>query len=197
VFKLQVHKDQEESGRLVRELLASGATRAPATVLSVTRGRVSELTGFAVKHHLLFIACELTIRVEPPGDAPFETTFAQILGGDVVAWLRGKPADFCAIYDPANRERIALDVVTWGEQKTRELDESKRLAAEWQEGGGVEGHLARLQSMMANPAASLPPAPPAPAPPAADPLARLGELRAAGALTEAEFAAEKARLLGL
>jgi hypothetical protein len=42
------------------------------------------------------------------------------------------------------------------------------------------------------------PAPAAPAPPPADPLAqlqKLGELRAAGVLTDAEFEAQKARIL--
>jgi hypothetical protein len=49
--------------------------------------------------------------------------------------------------------------------------------------------------------AAPPPAPPAPPPPAADApdmleqLQKLGELRAAGVLTEAEFAAQKAKIL--
>ena len=43
------------------------------------------------------------------------------------------------------------------------------------------------------------PAPPAPAPPAADPIAQLKELAALkdqGILTDAEFAAQKAKILG-
>jgi hypothetical protein len=44
-----------------------------------------------------------------------------------------------------------------------------------------------------------PPPPPAPAAPAADPIAQLkdlGELRAAGVLTDDEFAVQKAKILG-
>jgi hypothetical protein len=48
------------------------------------------------------------------------------------------------------------------------------------------------------PEAAPPPAPPAPAAPAADPLEQLktlGELRQSGVLTEAEFEAQKAKIL--
>ena len=51
----------------------------------------------------------------------------------------------------------------------------------------------------AEPAPAAPPAPPAPAAPAADPIAQLkqlGELHAQGVLTDDEFAAQKAKLLG-
>lgn len=65
---------------------------------------------------------------------------------------------------------------------------------------------AHRRAGLAGTAPAAPPAPPAPAaPPAAAPsdldemlerLTRLGELRAAGVLTEEEFAAQKARIVG-
>ncbi len=68
----------------------------------------------------------------------------------------------------------------------------------------VGGHMANKQAAaaqeQAQPAPEYAPAPaPAPAAPAADPIAQLTQLAAlkdSGALTEAEFEAEKAKILG-
>jgi hypothetical protein len=74
---------------------------------------------------------------------------------------------------------------------TPQLEAIKSLAAEFQQSGGIAGHLDRLQSIGVNPPAG-PPQPPADG---VDGLRRLGELRASGALTEKQFAAAKAELL--
>ena len=65
----------------------------------------------------------------------------------------------------------------------------------------VGGHMANKQAAQAQQAAPEAPAAPAPAPAAAapDPVAQLTQLAAlkdSGALTEAEFEAEKAKILG-
>lgn len=73
-----------------------------------------------------------------------------------------------------------------------------------QQGRDAQAQLAELQRQQqvdAQVAAALAQAPAAPAPAPAtgdviDQLTRLGELRAAGVLTEEEFAAQKARVLG-
>jgi hypothetical protein len=72
---------------------------------------------------------------------------------------------------------------------------TRRQAERWAQQG--EAAPAYMQAVPA-PQAAAPPAPPAAAP-AADPieqLERLGELRDKGVLTDAEFEAQKAKLLG-
>jgi Short C-terminal domain len=63
----------------------------------------------------------------------------------------------------------------------------------------VAGRVAMNQQASAQPAAPAPPAAPVPGPVGVDrlhaELTKLGELRAAGLLTDEEFAAQKARLL--
>jgi hypothetical protein len=195
VFKFKVQRDKEESERLVKDLLANGGTRSPATVLSVRRGRVTELTGLGIEEQLRFWECKVNVRVEPPNGAPFEAAFTQILEHRMLGALKVRPAAFNVIYDPANLNRIALDIITWREQQIREmtpqLNAIKSMAAEFQQSGGIAGHLDRLQSIGANPPAG----PPQPPPDGVDELTRLGELRASGALTEKQFAAAKAELL--
>jgi hypothetical protein len=192
VFKPRVHRDQEGSERLVRELLASGGTRSPATVLSVRQGMVVQNT-FKGPHK--FSNCEVRVLVEPSNGAQFETTFSQVFEALLLPVLRTTPAAFNVIYDAADQSRIALDVITYREELKRELtpqlNQIKSLAAEFEQSGGNKGHQARLQGMAANP-------PAAPPPPTPDPLAeleRLGQLRASGALSEEQFAEAKAELL--
>ena len=65
---------------------------------------------------------------------------------------------------------------------------SRRQAGKWAE-----------QDQQAQPQQAAPPAPAAPAPAAPDPIAQLrelGELHAQGILTDEEFAAQKAKILG-
>jgi hypothetical protein len=198
VFKFQVHRDQEESEQLVKELLASGATRAPATVLSLTEGRRSSLTGLGVKHQLAYVECAFAVQVSPEGEAPFNAGFEQILSADIRGVLITNPSDFQAIYDPANRERIALDTVTWREQMQREGEPWRGASAAFQQGGGVEGHMARVNSLIANGPGPLDlPVVPVAAP-AVDPLAelsRLADLHDRGVVSDEEFATLKAKLL--
>jgi hypothetical protein len=73
---------------------------------------------------------------------------------------------------------------------------TRRQAERWAQQG--EAAPAYMQAVPA-PQAAAPAAAPAPAAPAADPieqLERLGELRDKGLLTDAEFAEQKAKLLG-
>jgi Short C-terminal domain len=179
MFKLGVYRDRDESVRLVNELLASGGTRSPATVLSFRRGRESSLTGVPMKLRLRFITCELAVRVQPEGGAPFEKTFTQVLAGDLEGLIRAKPDALEAIYDPARPDRIALDVVTYREQLHEANAGLQEQLAAWQRSGGVAG---AIDAAMASTPGGL------------DSLERLEGLRASGALSEDEFQAAKARL---
>src|SRR3954463_4786659 len=100
VFKFRVQRDKEEAERLVKDPLATGATRSPATVLSVRRGRVTELTGLGIEQQLRFWECKVNVRVEPPNGAQFETEFTQILEHRMLGALKLNPAAFSVIYDP-------------------------------------------------------------------------------------------------
>lgn len=73
---------------------------------------------------------------------------------------------------------------------------SRRQAQRWAEQGQAQpGYMAPVQEQQ-----YAPPPPPAPAPPAEDPqitkLKELGQLHEQGILTDEEFAAQKAKLLG-
>jgi hypothetical protein len=70
---------------------------------------------------------------------------------------------------------------------------SRRQATRWAQQGGGYPQYAQAPHYQA------PPPPPPPAPAAADPIAQLkelGELRQQGILTDEEFAAQKAKILG-
>ena len=182
-YKLRVDRDREESVQLINELLAEGAPRARATVLSLRRGRESALTGL-LGGFVLNVTCELRVRVEPAGAEPFETTFTQILVGDMVGLLRTRPDALEAIYDPARPERIALDVVTYRQQLRQAATDMQAQVTAWQQGGGVPGAVEAAKAA-------------APKPPVLDPdeqLRKLEQLRAAGTLSEAQFELAKQNL---
>lgn len=74
---------------------------------------------------------------------------------------------------------------------------SRRQAERWQEQGGQQPMEYRYEAQQppgGQPAAAPPPA--AAAPSSLDQLKELGELKAQGILTEEEFAAQKAKILG-
>jgi hypothetical protein len=126
------------------------------------------------------------VRVQPAVVEPFETTFTQILVGDMVGLLRSRPDALEAIYDPARPERIALDVVTYRQQLRQAATDMQAQVAAWQQGGGVAG---AIEAAMAA----------APKPPVLDPgdqLRKLEELRAAGTLSDAQFDLAKQHLGG-
>jgi hypothetical protein len=184
-YKLRVDRDREESVELINELIAEGAARAPATVLSLRLGRESALTGL-LGGFVLNVTCELRVRVEPAVVEPFETTFTQILVGDMVGLLRSRPDALEAIYDPARPPRIALDVVTYRQQLREAVTDMVAQNAAWQQGGGVAGAVEAARAA-------------APKPPVLDPgdqLRKLEELRAAGTLSEAQFELAKQSLGG-
>jgi hypothetical protein len=176
----KVYRDREETVRLVNELLAEGAPRAPATVLKLKRGRETSLTGWGVKRQMVNILCKLDVRVEPADGEPFETTFTQIFAGDMVGLLRSRPDGLQAIWDPAHPERIALDVVTVREELREQAIAMQAQLTAWQQGGGVAGAIAAA-SPMASPDMQ---------------LRRLEALKAAGVLSEADFERAKEGLAG-
>jgi hypothetical protein len=111
----------------------------------------------------------LTLRVEPDDAPPFDA--------ETSAWLRDRPLWVVGVlYDPSDHRKVVLD---WSPEA---------------QSAAVQESLLRGQLL-----GPLTPKPANPAPKADDPLDRLSklaDLHERGALTDAEFEAEKHKLLG-
>jgi hypothetical protein len=183
------------SKKLKKELEASGK-RANATIveiaekgMAVTRGAEGVIgnTELALKTHL---------RVQPDDEPEFEVkkrfSFPQLAvpsAGQTVPVL----------YDPADHDKIIVDYSQEAQQgaafQAAGIDPSQigQLMEQAQQlrgaAGQVPGGMGQVPGMT----------PAAPAQPQADPvtqLEKLAKLKESGALTEAEFEAEKAKILG-
>jgi len=126
----------------------------------------------------LLTRMRMTVRVEPPGEPPFEAKLVDYVSG------RGdleKDYTVAVIYDPDQHSKIARDRSPEGEARTDEA--SKRTTQEIlrrnQERAGLRPR-AEAPKVAASPL---------------DELAKLADLRDRGALTDAEFQARKAALL--
>lgn len=158
--------------RLEKKLRADGAS-APATVLDVHRLAVEHIDGPGRVSSVVLL-CRLKLRVEPPGEAPFKVkTTARFPN-------RRKPtkgSQLAVLNDSGDHGKLVVD------QPARSPGDE--LAARMTTAQGT---------LDAFSAATTPSAPSAADP--LDQLAKLAALRDAGALTEAEFAAQKQRILG-
>ena len=181
------------SKKLKKELEASGK-RANATIIeiaekgmAVTRGAegVVANTEIALKTHL---------RVTPDDEPEFEVkkrfSFPQMA-------VPGAGQTVPVLYDPNDHDKIIVDYSPEAQQGAAFsaagidpsqigalMEQAQQLRAQ---GGQVQG-MGQVPGM----------APPAPAQPQADPveqLEKLAKLKESGALTEAEFEAEKAKIL--
>jgi hypothetical protein len=188
---------------LEHKLREQGGTVAWATIVSAdekwrsARGGDSGFGGPSqITDHM-----RVTLQVEPDGEPTFEVTVKQAFSSHTPR--PGGRAQ--VIYDPADHSRIAIidgEVYMPGlsvekQQRSRQRTAEARAAAE-------SGHLAeyieqrKAEAMRAgavvigSPAA---PATPPAKPDVVDQLTKLADLRDRGALTEAEFQAQKARLL--
>jgi hypothetical protein len=195
-----------------QSLMDRGGTVAWATVLVAKEKWSSRSSNFSgeVKdtEHM-----HVELRVEPDGEQPFEAKFGQAFAG-------GMPfaGGLCkVVYDPADHSQIAvIDGSTAPPGLSREQAEasSTRRAdareavrtgnmAEYIQGmkdKAMRGELGGTVIMGGQmiPQAGTPPfgAPAAPAESVADQLTKLANLKDSGALTDAEFAEMKAKLLG-
>jgi Short C-terminal domain len=172
---------------LEQKLRDGGGRTAPATVLESDKGKSLSFTndtgpathgsGNTTESEIALTKGKYRITVKPEGEPEFET-IVKASDGDFpanVTPFRPRTA-LIVLFDPADHERVAIDVAgTW---------------AKWES-------LTRKKAEQAN-ADALAAAQTAPAtatPDVTEQLARLADLRDRGALTEQEFAAEKAKLL--
>lgn len=170
---------------LEEKLRANGAT-AKATVLEQKAGihtyKGVDPAGFGgtdvTPHHF-------KLRVEPDGGEPFEAK-AVVRANEL--WPMPKPGAVVPVfYDPNDHDKVAIDAKAAGAQQQAEQDQ--RVASVQQQG------IAKLEAMQERLAAVMQPQESAPDTVAE--LQKLADLHARGALTDAEFAGAKAKLIGI
>jgi hypothetical protein len=182
------------SKRLMKQLEENGK-HATATVveiaekgMAVTRGAEGVVgnTELALKAHL---------RVQPDDEPEFEVkkrfSFPQLA-------VPSAGQTIPVLYDPADHDKIIVDYSPEAQQSAafsaagidpsqigQLMEQAQQMRAQ---AGGMQGGMGQMPGMT----------PPAPAQPQADPveqLEKLAKLKESGALTEAEFEAEKAKIL--
>jgi Short C-terminal domain len=207
--------------RLERKLKEEGGQRAWATVLEseqewASTGGINKAAGQAGS---MTIHQRFKLRVEPEGEAPFEGDVKQVFN-DTHGWhIPDEGYSVTVIYDPDDHSKLVIDLekmpVVPGvdrdgalarheramaraqdpearRQRSEEIKAAQE-AARAQGAAALEG-AAAIQEMVAKATAQAQGA--AAAPDVADQLTKLADLRDRGALTEAEFEAQKAKLLG-
>jgi hypothetical protein len=173
---------------LEQKLRDGNGRTAPATVLGIEDGKSlnwkSETgphgTGNYVEEGVALSKNKCRLRVKPEGEPEFDAV-AKVSDDDFLGahTLRAGSA-VIVLFDPDDHERLAIDVAaTKAQQRSRATTISIS-----------PGNFAQLASGLT--AAATGPA----APDVTEQLTRLADLRDRGALTEEEFAAEKAKLLG-
>jgi Short C-terminal domain len=189
--------------KLIQELQESGGKVAWATVLQAAdqwRSSTSSFSSYNVTDHV-----KVTLRVEPDGEPPFETTFHQAFPGTVP--MQGWQCK--VIFDPSDHERIAVlsdQIFPPG----IDHDRAERAAAmhdqiqEALKSGDMAGYIEQIKSQAMSGAlhgvriadGRMISGAGAPQPDPVDQLSKLAELHDKGALTDAEFTAMKAKILG-
>ncbi|HXA32074.1 MAG TPA: SHOCT domain-containing protein [Acidimicrobiales bacterium] len=208
--------------RHAKKLAESGGVRIQATVLTAKRG--STVSGSAIDMDIAqgSFTWKLTVRVEPPGEAPFEADISARLQSGNTFFPGSKVA---VIYDPKNHSKVAFD-----QGRAATLAGVADQLVDGHQGGNADSLESVLKDVMADPSSAAsrgqdlaaamgidlstaqvhvrgqkdqPAVIQAQAQPpvttAQDPvqlLAQLSQLHAQGEVTDAEFAAQKARLLG-
>jgi Short C-terminal domain len=192
--------------KLVQELTEAGGTVAWATVLEASiQWRSSSSSSSFMANASMTDHVKVTVRVEPTGQPPFEVSFRQAFPGltPMTGWQ-------CkVIYDPDDHDRIAVledQIAPPGVDHKRaergaELRQGMKAAmdsgnmGEWIQqvrdqaaGGALPGNVPAQ--------ASTAPAADATQANVIDELSKLADLHERGVLTDAEFAGQKAKLLG-
>jgi hypothetical protein len=159
---------------LEQKLREGNGKRAKATVLQAKDGIHTTMNGDSHGYGGTDITrWHYLLRVEPDGEPPFEAKVViRINKLDGAAPHEGESV--LVLYDPDDHDKVAFAVAETKEQRV----------SAWQ---------SRLQGLQLTPAAS--PPPPDPIHDQIDQLQKLADLHDRGALTDAEFQAEKAKLL--
>lgn len=192
-----------QSAHLERRLRKHGKT-APAEVLGAKQGRWVRTSGVPELVDSTQRSWTLRLRVEPPGQAPFEAEVHTYLGQlDMVQPGRR----FTVLYDPGDHTKVAID-----HSESGAVDAVAQQIASRHPGADAARLSALLQQRARDPdavsaadiAAAIPGATvlgvghPA-APSGSDPvdlLTRLAALHDHGVIDDEEFRAQKARILG-
>jgi hypothetical protein len=148
---------------------------------------------------------KVTVMVQPDNGEPFEASFRQAFSG--LSPMKGWQCK--VIYDPNDRSRIAVleNSITPPGLDHAKADRAAQMRSEAM-AAASSGHMAEyVESMKARAQSGelsgvtivdgrvISPGAPAAKPDVADQLTKLDALRARGVLTDAEFAAQKAKLL--
>jgi hypothetical protein len=155
---------------------------------------------------------KLRLRVEPDQEAPFESTVKQIFN-DSFGWhIPEEGYSVAVIYDPEDHSKLVIDLevmpVPPGVDRDEAAARHERTMAQSQDPEALRARMeeiraraasqmqsaAAMQEMMVKQVSQSRSA--TPGPDVADELAKLADLRDRGALTDAEFEVQKARLLG-
>jgi hypothetical protein len=199
--------------RLERKLQEHGGKRAWATVLEskkewASAGGANVAPGQAGS---ITIHQKLKLRVEPDGEPPFEATVKQVFN-DSYGWhIPQEGWSVTVIYDPSDRSKLIIDLETMpvgpGVDRDEALARHEKVMARMQDPASRRRQIeqmkanaaaqaqgaAAIQEKMAaafSQARSVAPVD------VADQLTKLADLRDRGALSDAEFEAQKAKLLG-
>jgi hypothetical protein len=191
--------------KLEQQLSQEGGSVAWATFTDVGAGWSSaSMNGFnqvtSQTDHV-----KVTVTVQPDNGEPFEASFGQAFSG-----MRPMKGWQCkVIYDPKDQSRIAVleDSITppgidhaRAERASQMRGEAMAAASSGHMAEYIESMKARAQSgelggMTIVNGQMVSPGAPASKPDVVDQLTKLDALRARGVLTDAEFAAQKAKLL--
>jgi hypothetical protein len=178
-------------------------TSTPAEILDVKYGLVhTTSTGVDAMYDRHSASKKLRLRVEPPGDQPYEATLKIERDGPTTPDLPG--TRFAVLVDPSDPQHLALPadptyMLPGGQTWEPEHGIAGAIAAAAKRGDAKE--IMRLTAEAREKAAGAQANPPIASPAAGgavDPLDRLdklAKLRDSGALTEQEFQTEKAKIL--
>ena len=169
---------------LEQKLREGNGKTARATVLTAKDGVAMQYSGIhnnnggfggtdITRHHY-------TLRVEPEGEEPFEAKIvirADKLGGPATAWRLSPGATAAVLYDPDDHRKVAFDVAALQAANQGRRHSIVELAA------AAEQLSVPPVKSVSDPGSEI------------DQLKELADLRDRGALTDAEFEAEKSKLL--
>jgi len=171
---------------LEQKLREGNGKTARATVLTAKDGVAMQYSGIhnnnggfggtdITRHHY-------TLRVEPEGEEPFEAKIvirADKLGGPATAWRLSPGATAAVLYDPDDHRKVAFDVAAMQAANQGRRHSIVELAA----AAAAEQLSVPPVKSVSDPGSEI------------DQLKELADLRDRGALTDAEFEAEKSKLL--
>jgi hypothetical protein len=198
--------------RLERKLKEQGGKQAWATVLE-SKKQGASTGGFNVapgQAGSITIHRELRLRVEPGGEAPFEATVKQVFN-DSHGWhIPEEGWSVTVTYDPNDHSKVVIDLdkmpVRPGVDRDETIARHERAVARMKDPAARRQQIEdiRAQAAQAQSASALQemvakavsgPQQVAPKADIAEQLTKLADLRDRGILSDAEFEAQKAKIL--